>query len=296
MTDQKLIAELKSLRSKEREVVTQVLRHLREVETRKLHLARGFSSMFTFCTGELGYSEDEAQIRIQAMRLTKIIPAIEAKIEAGRLSLSVVSKAQSYFRRANLGTDEKVTLISQLEGASARQADRLLAARFPDVKPREKIRSISEELTEYRFAANKILSAKLEKLKGLLAHKNFDGRLDVLIEQLADIALKKLERFDAAVPVTCQVKRTRYIPVANRRVVWQNAQGQCQYIDPATSQRCDSRHGLQVDHVREFSKGGRNEVENLQLLCGAHNRWRSQDLGADILAHAEALPRNFTRL
>jgi hypothetical protein len=40
--------------------VIEVIEYLKEIETRELHLARGFSSMFAFATEFLGYSEAEA--------------------------------------------------------------------------------------------------------------------------------------------------------------------------------------------------------------------------------------------
>ena len=75
------------------------------------------------------------------------------------------------------------------------------------------------------------------------------------------------------------IKRSRYISTPVSREVWFRAADQCEYVDPTTGRRCSCRHGLQVDHIIEFSQGGSNELENLQLLCGAHNRWRSRATG-----------------
>jgi hypothetical protein len=71
---------------REREAIIEVLRHLREVEKRRLFLARGFSSLFAYCTGKLGYSEPEAQLRIQAMRLMRAVPEAGERIERGTLT------------------------------------------------------------------------------------------------------------------------------------------------------------------------------------------------------------------
>ena len=75
------------------------------------------------------------------------------------------------------------------------------------------------------------------------------------------------------------IKRSRYISTPVSREVWFRAADQCEYVDPTTGRRCSCRHGLQVDHIIEFSQGGSSELENLQLLCGAHNRWRSRATG-----------------
>ena len=279
ITDAELILKLKNMIQKERDLVSEVLRHLREVESRQLYLARGYSSMFAFCTGLLGYSEAEAHIRIQAMRLIKSLPTVERQIEEGSISLSVAAQAQSCFRRERVGENEKLEIVNELIGASTRQAERKLAARFPN-KPRPEIeKPISEELTRIEFTATKQQLQKFHRLKGLLAHKNFEGRYDLLFEELADLALKKLDAPLLGAPQG-QKQRTRYIPISTRKLVWRRAGDQCQYRDPSSGKRCDCKHALQIDHIQEFANGGSNELENLQLLCGAHNRWRSQAQGA----------------
>ncbi len=57
-----------------------------------------------------------------------------------------------------------------------------------------------------------------------------------------------------------------------RRSIWRR-DGVCQYVDPLTGRRCASRFKLEIDHRQPFSKGGRTTVENLRLLCRAHNAY-----------------------
>src|ERR1035437_7745264 len=99
LNDEALIDDLKALVQKEKALTHLVLDYLREVESRKLFLARGYSSLYSFCTEFLNYSEQEAQIRIQAMRLVKTMPIIEEKIKMGELSLSVAAQLQTTFRK-----------------------------------------------------------------------------------------------------------------------------------------------------------------------------------------------------
>jgi hypothetical protein len=46
----------------------------------------------------------------------------------------------------------------------------------------------------------------------------------------------------------------------------------CQWQDSQTGKRCSSRHQLEVDHRRPQWAGGEHTIENLQILCGVHNR------------------------
>jgi hypothetical protein len=135
----------------------------------------------------------------------------------------------------------------------------------------------------------------LEELKQLLAHQNFEGKMDVLIKQVAAIALKKLKPSQESGPTQAQQvseevaseeteltsapemrKRSRYIPAQERRKVLQRDQSGCTYKDPKSGRVCGSRHGLQFDHIVPFSQGGAHTAQNLTLLCGAHNRFRAE--------------------
>jgi 5-methylcytosine-specific restriction endonuclease McrA len=60
-----------------------------------------------------------------------------------------------------------------------------------------------------------------------------------------------------------------------RSKVFQKFQGRCQFKAPGTPKKCDSKTGIEVDHIYPRSKGGTNEVSNLTLLCSAHNKFKS---------------------
>src|SRR5690606_28359880 len=66
----------------------------------------------------------------------------------------------------------------------------------------------------------------------------------------------------------------RYIPTQIKKEVWIKSKGQCCYKDPKTGRICGSRKFLEVDHKEAYSRGGASTVENLQLLCSAHNAWK----------------------
>lgn len=160
-------------------------------------------------------------------------------------------------------------------GKSTRQAERELAGRFPNQGKPEVQRAVTGEQTRLEFTISNTCLEKLNRLKERMAHKNFAGRLDLLFENLVDLALKKYDSHtDARVLSARKVirTRTRYIAATVRREVWRRADGQCQYQHQG--HRCSSRYGLQIDHITEYCNGGSNDIENLQLLCGAHNRWR----------------------
>jgi 5-methylcytosine-specific restriction endonuclease McrA len=300
-TNSAVLTELKSIVTREREATTTILHYLREVETRKLHLEAGYPNLFQFAVEELGYSAGAAQRRIQAMRLLKALPEMETKIQSGELSLSLASQVQSFFRdegkRRKISTEEKKKTLESLLGLSTRECERKLAGLSPAAAlPKEKERVITEELTQIQFLADRALLEKLEKLKGLLAHGNFEGSYSGLFHQLADLALKKLDpqkpnstpapnhserqispRKTYASPSPL-VRATRFIPLAVKREVKARDANQCTYRDRITGKICESRHALEFDHRTPLSLGGLTTAENLRLLCSAHHRLETEKL------------------
>ena len=99
MTDNQLLSQTKNLVQKERQINIQVLQHLQEIESRKLYLKRGFSSLFEYAVKELGYSESSAYRRIKAMKLCKELPETKLKMAKGELNLCTVSRLQTVFEK-----------------------------------------------------------------------------------------------------------------------------------------------------------------------------------------------------
>ena len=269
---------------RERETTAEVLRYLKEVEVRHLYLARGYSSLFVYCTEKLGYSEPEAQLRIQAMRLIRVLPEVESKIESGTLTISVAAQIQGTARREKLAPQQTRHLVEELTGSSKREAERKLAAKFPDALRKEITKPITENLVEIRFTVSNEEAGLIQKLLDLTSHKNFTRKYDKLFLDLVRAEIQKHEKEAAPhgpdkVKVQKLNRLSRYVPAAIKRQVWQRDQAQCQYIDPLTKKRCEARHGVQIDHIKRYADGGQHLAANLRLYCGAHNRVRNLSSG-----------------
>jgi len=93
----------------------------------------------------------------------------------------------------------------------------------------------------------------------------------------------------AASPATntrSAASRSRAIPAAIRREVYQRDGGQCCFVDHKTGQRCQARAHLQFHHDLPFAKGGSHSVANIRLTCAVHNAYFARrDYGA---AHIQA--------
>jgi hypothetical protein len=202
---------------------------------------------------------------------------------------------------------EKIDLIKSCLGKTRKEAEEEFAKRNPERERRESSYAISQDRLRISFSISKELNEKLNHLKDLLSHVDPAMTTETLIERLSELGLDKYDPKRKAArakvreekrnkeskgssdtkmranvegeieagtePATsaAEVKRSRYIPAAERHAVETNT---CVHVDSKTGRRCNSTRFLQLDHIHPFSQGGANTAKNLRWMCGAHNRWR----------------------
>ncbi len=98
LSDRQLLQQTQQLVRKEREILSEILQHLKEMERRKLYSDLGHGSLFEYCLRELKYSEAQAGRRLQALKLIRELPQVEEQIASGALNLTHICQAQSFFK------------------------------------------------------------------------------------------------------------------------------------------------------------------------------------------------------
>ncbi len=153
----------------------------------------------------------------------------------------------------------------------------------PDAVPRTDpagtvvVQPLSPTRYKVQFTAGADLYGKLERLRALLRHEVPDGDLARIIEKAVSEKLERLEarRFGRTRAPRKEPERTdpssRHIPAAVRRAVHQRDGGRCRFVD-AQGRRCPERHRLEYHHRHPFGLGGGPEIDNISLLCRAHNQ------------------------
>jgi hypothetical protein len=204
LTDQALLESAKQLAQTERETLTKILHHLREIERRRLYCDAGCASLFEYAVKCLHYSEGQAGRRIQAMRLIKEIPEIEQKIQSGALSLSNISQAQSFFRDAATGTpgggpkiitrETKLRVLERLENKTSRDGQReLIQLGGESALPKERERVLTDDKSEIKFVMDRALREKLDEVRSLLGPDAVSMSFAELIGKIADIGAETLK-------------------------------------------------------------------------------------------------------
>jgi 5-methylcytosine-specific restriction endonuclease McrA len=317
LSDSELIERLEHLVRTESATTENIIRHLAEMDIRRLYAKLGYSSLFDYAVRGLGYSSSSAMRRIKAARAGARLPRVFDSLEGGTLSLAALEVCAEL-----LVSDDGAEVLTGILGKSRAEAERVAAKYRPlesiKLKDRvellgtgESVKRAQQEMFEnpegnsnyfrggsetptYRvaFAA----SAEFMEVLGQAQALMFGGkREDVLLEHVLREALecyldkhsaqrrrerrealrarKKLNaKVDTGVPDKPKPPkpRTRHIPICVRDEVLERDGYQCSYVG-ANGVRCQCRDGLELDHIMPYACGGESTVENLRVLCSAHN-------------------------
>ena len=90
LSDDELVARLKSLAARERRATALLVAHLAELDTRDLHLRAGYPSLFVYCRDVLALSEHEAYNRMEVARTARRFPLVLDLLASGAVNLTTV--------------------------------------------------------------------------------------------------------------------------------------------------------------------------------------------------------------
>lgn len=209
VSNQDLNQRILSLVKSERELLTEILWHIREVDRRKLFLEMGFSSLFAYLTEYLGYSPASAQRRLDASRLLLEIPEVSTLIDSGKINLSQVSMIQQSARLAKSISapptsfnekqeqNRKITaikkdLLANLEGKTQKQTQILTAQAFSiPVQEKPLIKHQADQSVRIELTLSQEEWSKVEEMKSLLSQSVKSQDLSALLVYLADKVIKQ---------------------------------------------------------------------------------------------------------
>lgn len=255
LTDSNLHLETKKQVKLEKDQTYIVLKYLQEIDKRRSYADLSYSSLQAYAEIELDYSASEANNRISAMRLLKKSIITEYKLKDGSLSLTTAAEISRSLKHSpktsKTAIDELILKVSPL---SSRQAkDEIHNTLKPNI-PREK-----------KIILN-------ERLLNLFEKYDCDKTEIQIIEELL---LEKLKRTKIKNKTHSKPKNSRYIPRSVQSHIQKRSRMQCEYH--GIKGRCNEKRFLEYDHIKAFSKGGTNDILNIQYLCRNHNQRKAAD-------------------
>jgi hypothetical protein len=255
-----------------------LLEHLAEIDRRRLYAAYAYTSLWEYVHKALGYSEAQTSDRVNAMRVMVKVPEIKTGLEQGKLTLTSTAKLASYANREKLEPDQMLGLLTQVIGKSSREVEKVLISHSLGTRTpiRDTIRTVSPTLTRVTIEVTDEFMQMVTEVKNIQGHPGMNYQevfalaMKALLKQHSKKLTKKVARDGKR---NISTKRSRYISVYTKQSILNRSQGRCEFTDPRTQRRCESRSKLQLDHIWPFAKGGKSTLENLRHLCPAHNSY-----------------------
>jgi hypothetical protein len=234
LSDHDLLARLEMFASKEREASVELVAHLAVLDSRPaLYAARGYGSLFGYCTQALRLSEDAACNRIEAARACRRFPLILDLLASGSLSLTSVRLLGRH-----LTAENHESVLARARDRSRREIDALVAelAPRPDLPsavrkvpsprtphlppapqvansvpivagpgiaaapsarpttPRPIVQASAPERYHVHFTIGREAHEKLLRLQGLLRREIPDGHAGLIVERALTALLEKVEK------------------------------------------------------------------------------------------------------
>jgi hypothetical protein len=319
LSDEELLATVKRLATTECRATAALVRSLMELDTRRLYLGEGYSSLFTYCTQALHLAEGAAYNRIEAARAARRFPAVLTALEEGAVTLTTVRLVAPHLTMANhqdvlarachKGKREIETLVASLrpmpavastirklpeprpvlldatcDGAPAALVPSPTGVAQPIKTPPPMVTPLSPQHYKVQFTISSETQEKLRRVQALARHAIPSGDPAEIFDRALTLLLQDLERRRCATVTSPRAARdtsggSRHIPASVKRAVWQRDQGRCAYV--GREGRCTERSFLEYHHVQPYAAGGAATAANIELRCRAHNAYEATLFGLD---------------
>ena len=316
LSNQALLDETQRFAAHARAATVDLVAAISEVDTRRLYLGEGCSSMFVYCTRVLHLSEHAAYGRIEAGRLIRRFPSILERLADGSLTLTNCALLGPHLTAANYQE-----LLDAARHKSKREVEHLVAAlsprsavpatirKLPESKPQEAtpvllvataahlesipmpvapvvppvrpaiIQPLAPELYKVQFTLSRDVHDKLRRAQALLRHTIPTGDVAKIFERALTLLLADIDRKRlAAVDHPRAGRRKR----PESRHIPASIKREVWKRDEGrcaflgAQGRCDERAFLEFHHVEPYAAGGPTATANLELRCRAHNAYEAE--------------------
>lgn len=137
LSDDALLAKVKLLTERSRNLTVELIAHLGELDFRKLHRGQGSGSLFRYCTDVLHFSEAAACNRIKTARAARKFPVVLEMLERGSVNLTTIRLLSPH-----LTAENHRAVLAEATGMTRRQVDKLVARLAPQADVPASVRKL----------------------------------------------------------------------------------------------------------------------------------------------------------
>ncbi len=255
---------------------------IREIMHRRLWLEFGATSMFDFMTrAHFHYAPVVAQRKIDAARLLQALPEIKELVAQNEINLTQLGMVAAGLRQKAVPLELQREIVQTIKGQTMKNTQVILNEKLElEVKSISKARVQRDGSVRVEMTFTKEEWAIIERAKELVSHSVPSGELKEVLTYCVGFTVAKKTGSASTSLKEVKVRQGLGVSRSTRRLVFERDQN-CRHVH-ANGERCNSRYQLQVDHIISRWRGGEHKLDNLQLLCGVHNRSKYADEIADL--------------
>ena len=144
-----------------------------------------------------------------------------------------------------------------------------IESRVPRVKP------LAPQRYEYCCTMDQETFDLLQRARDLMGHQSLSGDGPPELKSALRMWVAHLEKQKYATTNHPRPSKpgtsARHIPAAVKRAVRERDGERCAFVSES-GRRCSARDRLEFDHIEAVAHGGQPTIENLRLMCRAHNQ------------------------
>ena len=141
LSDRELLERTARVASDERRTTAELLALIGELDARRLYLAEGYSSLFSYCTQALHLAEHAAYHRIEAARAARRFPVILKLVADGSITLTTIA-----LLRQVLTSENHEALLTAARHRSKREIEYQVAC----LEPKPDVKTVIRKLAAVR--------------------------------------------------------------------------------------------------------------------------------------------------
>ncbi|MBT3979971.1 MAG: HNH endonuclease [Bacteriovoracaceae bacterium] len=264
LSDERLIEDTKMWNEKEEHCTRQFLRHINEVNRRRLFCDDKTGSLFKYIRKNFNKSDSEISRRVLAAKTLRHVPYADKALANKQVTLTNLAEVSNLVENIK-SKKKKNEILDSIKGKTQTQT-----------------RELVDELTGKKRATRSKTHSHSDG--SLRIHLTLVGQTakdyDFLKEQLSNNGIYKPEEvIGHAINSTAESMRKKIIGMGSRKSkVITNTRAISAAIKKAVMTRsgnkcenCASKYNLHFDHIIPYSLGGVSTIGNVRQLCSNCN-------------------------
>jgi 5-methylcytosine-specific restriction endonuclease McrA len=264
LSDKKLIADTKMWNEKEEHCTRQFLRHINEVNRRRLFCDSGSGSLFKYIRKNFNKSDSETSRRVLAAKTLRHVPCADKALANKQVTLTNLAEVSNLV--GNIKSNKKKNeILNSIKGKTQTQTRELvddLTGKKRATKSKTRSHSdgtlrihltlVGQTAKDYEFIKEQLSNSRIYKPEDIIGHA-INSTAKSIRKKIMSIGSRKSK----------VITNSRTISAAIKKAVIKRSGNKCE--------NCASKYNLHFDHIIPYSKGGSSAIGNVRQLCSNCN-------------------------